>query len=495
MKVAGCGRRDSARNTGIIPIYSYDFPGAAVTYRVQLGYQTLRARTRILECNVADVFQFHKAKCIRYDRCVCYVISAPDNRLSQREMSSARLRTPLTPLARPPAPRTATSEITPVHSHALGELAVDGGRLLSEPENHYVFVTQINKLNGKLFITSSYEPFSCDGQKSRVTRYLFNQNVNMKIRTLPEDPKEREFLKAPRSLPFCTPRTPMTYRDRRQASSWHCSLTTPSSICAALTSATFALTSRGPSMSWVDSSKPGGLRLIPKNRRPSLSYTEKVGALWWSPEGFSTHAHGREVYEIDIFYLLLVARGKKMHPLAVIVRPPLRTFALQRSDHAERCVRVVSCRMVLRMWSCCVAIRVPAPLPTQISFRLFTKRPGPRTVRLACRGILHGALRERLAKAGPTLLPIPKWRSIQATASVTPAVKDLLFYSLAYYRKSNSQDAPASENAKTSKPASKDIEAKAPTAAKVATKEADIIVTPTPKKTQKPLPLFIHDKG
>ncbi|GBP24158.1 hypothetical protein EVAR_10382_1 [Eumeta japonica] len=66
--------------------------------------------------------------------------------------------------------------------------------------------------------------------------------------------------------------------------------------------------------------------------------------------------------------------------------------------------------------------------------------------------------------------------------------------------KSNSQDAPASQNAKTSKPANssqngKVIKAKAPTAAKVATDEADVIATPTPKKSQKPPPLFIHDKG
>ncbi|GBP16706.1 hypothetical protein EVAR_13329_1 [Eumeta japonica] len=95
---------------------------------------------------------------------------------------------------------------------------------------------------------------------------------------------KREFLKAPRTLPFCTPRTPMTYRDRRQASSWRCSPTTPPFICVTLQSATSALTSRVPSMSWVDGSKLGGSRLTPRNGRPSLLCIEKVGALWWSPE-------------------------------------------------------------------------------------------------------------------------------------------------------------------------------------------------------------------
>ncbi|GBP13901.1 hypothetical protein EVAR_10470_1 [Eumeta japonica] len=42
-------------------------------------------------------------------------------------------------------------------------------------------------------------------------------------------------------------------------------------------------------------SKSGGLRLIQKNQRPSLSYIEKVGALRWSPEnkfcGSTTNPH------------------------------------------------------------------------------------------------------------------------------------------------------------------------------------------------------------
>ncbi|GBP06070.1 hypothetical protein EVAR_3297_1 [Eumeta japonica] len=49
---------------------------------------------------------------------------------------------------------------------------------------------------------------------------------------------------------------------RQQASRRHCSLTTPPFICAALQSATSALTSRGPLMSWVDGSKPGGSRCL-----------------------------------------------------------------------------------------------------------------------------------------------------------------------------------------------------------------------------------------
>ncbi|GBP77572.1 hypothetical protein EVAR_57250_1 [Eumeta japonica] len=52
----------------------------------------------------------------------------------------------------------------------------------------------------------------------------------------------------------------------------------------ALQNATSALTSRQPSMSWLDSPKPGGSRLTPRNQRPSLLYIEKIGALWWSPE-------------------------------------------------------------------------------------------------------------------------------------------------------------------------------------------------------------------
>ncbi|GBP88708.1 hypothetical protein EVAR_60644_1 [Eumeta japonica] len=61
-------------------------------------------------------------------------------------------------------------------------------------------------------------------------------------------------------------------------------------------------------------------------------------------------------------------------------------------------------------------------------------------------------------------------------------------------------DAGASQNVNASKSAnssqtSKTNKAKAPTATKLATNEADVIATPTPKKTRKPPPLFIHDKN
>ncbi|GBP84786.1 hypothetical protein EVAR_66656_1 [Eumeta japonica] len=85
--------------------------------------------------------------------------------------------------------------------------------------------------------------------------------------------------------------------------------------------------------------------------------------------------------------------------------------------------------------------------------------------------------------------------------TVTPSVKET-YYSTPcrIVGKSNSQDAPAFQNAKTSKPAnssqtSKIIKTKGQTAAKVATDEADVFVTSISKKTQKPSPLFIHDNG
>ncbi|GBP16712.1 Protein FAM200B [Eumeta japonica] len=71
----------------------------------------------------------------------------------------------------------------------------------------------------------------------------------MIILTLLEDPYEREFLKAPRSLPFCDPRTLTIYRDRRQASNSRYLPMIPPYIYAAKLNIAFVLTSRGPSMS------------------------------------------------------------------------------------------------------------------------------------------------------------------------------------------------------------------------------------------------------
>ncbi|GBP40598.1 Probable RNA-directed DNA polymerase from transposon X-element [Eumeta japonica] len=62
------------------------------------------------------------------------------------------------------------------------------------------------------------------------------------------------------------------YRDRRQASSWRCSPTTPPSICAVLPSATSVLTFRGPSMSWVDGSKPGESRTVMTYASPVFAH-------------------------------------------------------------------------------------------------------------------------------------------------------------------------------------------------------------------------------
>ncbi|GBP52255.1 hypothetical protein EVAR_83116_1 [Eumeta japonica] len=77
-----------------------------------------------------------------------------------------------------------------------------------------------------------------------------------------------------------------------------------------------------------------------------------------------------------------------------------------------------------------------------------------------------------------------------ATTSITLSVKEIYYSTLwCTVRNSNSQDAPASQNAKNSKPAnssqiSKANKAKTPTAAKVAIDEVDIIANPTSKKTK-----------
>ncbi|GBP13152.1 hypothetical protein EVAR_93115_1 [Eumeta japonica] len=57
-----------------------------------------------------------------------------------------------------------------------------------------------------------------------------------------------------------TPRTLTTYRDRRQASSWHYLPTTPPFIYAAQQNTISALTFKGLSMSWLDGSKTRGSR-------------------------------------------------------------------------------------------------------------------------------------------------------------------------------------------------------------------------------------------
>ncbi|GBP46604.1 Mariner Mos1 transposase [Eumeta japonica] len=80
----------------------------------------------------------------------------------------------------------------------------------------------------------------------------------MKTDTRREERQEREYLKAPRSLPFCTPCTLMIYRDRRQASSSRCLQTIPPCTCAVKQNVTSALTSRRPLRSWLDGSKSEG---------------------------------------------------------------------------------------------------------------------------------------------------------------------------------------------------------------------------------------------
>ncbi|GBP95250.1 hypothetical protein EVAR_67200_1 [Eumeta japonica] len=67
-----------------------------------------------------------------------------------------------------------------------------------------------------------------------------------------------EYFKAPCYLLFCIPRTLMTYRERRQASSSRCTPMIPPCIYAVKPNAISALTSREPSMSWLDNSKLGG---------------------------------------------------------------------------------------------------------------------------------------------------------------------------------------------------------------------------------------------
>ncbi|GBP81568.1 hypothetical protein EVAR_52467_1 [Eumeta japonica] len=86
--------------------------------------------------------------------------------------------------------------------------------------------------------------------------------------------------------------------------------------------------------------------------------------------------------------------------------------------------------------------------------------------------------------------------------AVTLSVKQSCYYSIPWrtVEKLNSQDAPASHKIKASKATkssqpTKAINSKVPTATIVAIDEADVITPLTPKKFQRPPPLFIHNKG
>ncbi|GBP78989.1 Probable RNA-directed DNA polymerase from transposon BS [Eumeta japonica] len=112
---------------------------------------------------------------------------------------------------------------------------------------------------------------SCPQQALRLVEYI-TEGFKTKKRTVAVfldvakafDRKndKREYLKAPRSLPFCTPCTLTIYRVRRQASSSRCSQTIPPCNYAVRRNKTFALTSRRPSRSWLDCFKPGGSRTV-----------------------------------------------------------------------------------------------------------------------------------------------------------------------------------------------------------------------------------------
>ncbi|GBP33348.1 hypothetical protein EVAR_30938_1 [Eumeta japonica] len=103
---------------------------------------------------------------------------------------------------------------------------------------------------------------------------------------------------------------------------------------------------------------------------------------------------------------------------------------------------------------------------------------------LMCQGLYIYRVKTKGIVLGFQSRPPSNGRHLRDASHHTFGQRDILFDSLAYRQtsKSNSQDAPASQNTKISKPANssqtkKVIKAKAPTAAKVATDEADVIAS------------------
>ncbi|GBP62759.1 hypothetical protein EVAR_51711_1 [Eumeta japonica] len=155
---------------------------------------------------------------------------------------------------------------------------------------------------------------------------------------------------------------------------------------------------------------------------------------------------------------------------------------------AERCVRVLSYSRGAFVCSPAALRSVcPAPLPIQISFRLFTTRPEPRRAVVASQYSMNGRALSRL----------PQWTVNALRISSGSAVTSIFFGILRFRSSPASPDQPNliadSEMESISIPIGSPQNG--PSSLIFAIDEADVIAPPVPKKLQRPPPPFIHDKG
>ncbi|GBP04732.1 hypothetical protein EVAR_3681_1 [Eumeta japonica] len=117
----------------------------------------------------------------------------------------------------------------------------------------------------------------------------------MKTHTRLEEGKEREYLKAPRSLPFCTPCTLMIYHDRRQASSSRYSQTIPPGYARSNRTQYLPSPPEDHRGSWLDGSKSGGSRNlhfrdhIKRVRKTAIFYQARLNAMLGRNSKLSLH--------------------------------------------------------------------------------------------------------------------------------------------------------------------------------------------------------------